>query len=789
MFKKSLFVATLIIGAVACQVVEDPDSVKQQTIHFSADSFTVFEDGCPETKTGIGEENKFYWSIGDTVGVYPNSGSQVYFVMDSEEEAHSADFDGGGWAFKVGSTYRSYYPFVGDIYLNAKKIPVRYYRVDKEGLIVLQKQVGNNSTGHIGPYDFMYAPETPAESDNLSLHYSHLSTILKPRLTLPAGHYIKLTMSLDEPLFVVRGEYDLTSDSPTIVGKELEREVSMDLDITLSEPGLLEAYYVTAAPIDMQGEALSVSVKDENGREYSYIYSPSRAYSAGEIVRLTSPISFVIESVSLDESDIALSVGQTQKLSATVLPENAANKNVTWTSSNTSVATIDSNGNVTAKANGTAIITVETVEGGKTATCSVTVSPVKVSKITLSSTTASINVGATTTLTATVAPTNAADKAVTWSSSNTAVATVSSSGVVTGVKAGTATITATAHDGSGVKATCSVTVSNVAVTSVTLNKTSLSLVNGNSETLTATVNPSNATDKTVTWSSSNTSVATVSNGTVTAKGVGTATITATAGGKSAVCTVTVTVPVAGVSLNKTSLSLTKGSTETLTATITPNNATNKNVTWSSSKTSVATVDSNGMVTAVSSGSAIITVTTADGSISASCQVTVSNPVTRIALYSKNLGKEVTSLSMLPDDSDELSIVFYPSDASNINEYKNLSDQYWQSSNSCVTCTFGAISADESLGNNSSIVSVYVKGLSASCSVKLLNSSTDAVDLGLSVKWMNRNVYTTSSSDFGPYYEWNEAKDKFNGDWRLPTKEEAEELVNKCTFTRSGNGFQ
>ena len=133
-------------------------------------------------------------------------------------------------------------------------------------------------------------------------------------------------------------------------------------------------------------------------------------------------------------------------------------------------------------------------------------------------------------------PDNATDKTVTWSTSDASVASVSN-GVVTAKKVGTATITAKAGDKS---ATCAVTVAATPVTSVTLNRTSATLKVNETVTLTATVKPDDATDKTVTWSTSDANVASVSNGVVTAKKVGTATITAEAGGKTAVCTITVT---------------------------------------------------------------------------------------------------------------------------------------------------------------------------------------------------------------------------------------------------------
>ncbi len=176
----------------------------------------------------------------------------------------------------------------------------------------------------------------------------------------------------------------------------------------------------------------------------------------------------------------------------------------------------------------------------------------------------------------------------------------------------------------------------VSVTGVSLNKNATTIAIGASETLTATITPANADNQAVTWSSDNTAVATVNqNGQVTGVAAGTATITVTTqdGNKTAFCTVTVPDPTAdpvavtGVSLNKTSTSLTVGSSETLTATVAPANATNQAVTWSSKNTAVATVNQNGLVTAVAAGTATITVTTADGNKTATCTVTVSAAVT------------------------------------------------------------------------------------------------------------------------------------------------------------------
>ena len=257
----------------------------------------------------------------------------------------------------------------------------------------------------------------------------------------------------------------------------------------------------------------------------------------------TGPV--VVTGVSLDKTSISLEVNGTEQLTATVAPSNADNKNVTWSSSNTSVATVSENGLVTAIGAGTATITVTTEDGSKTATCTVTVTPpaapIPVTGISLNKSTATIYVGSTETLTVSYTPADAnTGKAITWSSSNENVATVSN-GVVTAVAVGSAVITATSEG--NFTATCTVTVDVMHATSVSLNKSSIELQIGGSETLIPLVLPSTASDRTVSWSSSNTAVAVVSNtGTVTGIAAGSAVITVSTndGNHTANCAVTVT---------------------------------------------------------------------------------------------------------------------------------------------------------------------------------------------------------------------------------------------------------
>ncbi|WP_394917354.1 Ig-like domain-containing protein [uncultured Robinsoniella sp.] len=368
-------------------------------------------------------------------------------------------------------------------------------------------------------------------------------------------------------------------------------------------------------------------------------------------VQFTAP-STPVESVVLDQTSATLTqVGETLQLNATVAPENATNKNVTWESSNPAAATVDENGTVTAVATGTAKITVTTEDGNKTAECEVTVG-LRVTGITFDVKEKTLTAaGETFQLNPVFTPQDAMNKKLSWKSTNENAATVDQSGLVTAAATGNTEIIAITEDG-GFVAACRVNVEiPVKAEGVTLDRTTAEITteNGNIQ-LTATVNPENATNKNVSWESSEPGVAAVDgNGLVTAVSDGPATITVTTedGGFTAQCEVTVAivpevVPVEGITMDVTEHTMQKaGETLQLKPQVQPSNASNQKVTYHSSNPEAATVDENGCVTAIANGDAVITVTTEDGGFGAVCNIKVAIPV---AVTDLTLDKKEASLT-------------------------------------------------------------------------------------------------------------------------------------------------
>ena len=458
-------------------------------------------------------------------------------------------------------------------------------------------------------------------------------------------------------------------------------------------------------------------------------------------VRTVTPEIVPVSQITLNKAETSISVGNSETLTATVAPENAANKALKWASSDEDVATVAPDGTVTAVKAGAATITATAADGsGKSAVCKVTVTGdttppahehsygdwskdgtnhwhectdaacpnqsesikdkaahvydddadttcnvcgyvrtvtpeiVPVSQITLNKAETSISVGNSETLTATVAPENAANKALKWASSDEDVATVAPDGTVTAVKAGAATITATAADGSGKSAVCKVTVTgdttppahehsygdwskdgtnhwhectdaNCPNQSESIKDTAAHIYDDDADTTcnvcgyVRTVTPPAHEHRYGDWSKDGTNHwhectdAACPNQSESIKDKAAHVYDDDADTTCNVCgyvrTVTPEiVPVSQITLNKAETSISVGNSETLTATVAPENAANKALKWASSDEDVATVAPDGTVTAVKAGAATITATAADGSgKSAVCKVTVTGGTT------------------------------------------------------------------------------------------------------------------------------------------------------------------
>lgn len=479
----------------------------------------------------------------------------------------------------------------------------------------------------------------------------------------------------------------------------------------------LYCYAVNVPKINVAADHLTPYIVNDGKEKGVTLHVASASVSAYKAKEPWSKFNIVaevihVETIDLGWHELTLNVGGKKGISSSITPYYADNRNIIWTTSDEKVVSVDENGNVTAVGQGEAWVKATSEDNPEAKdSCLVTVVE-PVTGVTISHTEYALNgIGKAVQLEAAVQPNDATNKGVTWSSSNESVCTVKD-GLVTAKGKGTAIISVKTDDG-GFTASCTVTVTQ-AVTGITLNYENYTLNNiGESVQLTATVTPEDADNKAITWASLNENVCRVTNGYVLAVGEGTTIITATSadGEVSAKCTVTVKVPkaVTGVTLDKETLILhTIGESAQLTANVLPEDAGNKNVTWSTSNDAVCMVSNTGKVVATGEGSAVITVKTEDGSFTASCnvRVSISHPVTGITLNQESITFDVIG------QSAQLVATVVPNEATE----KGVT---WSSSNEsvCMVSSTGFIVA---VGNGTADITATTidGGFTATCKVKV-----------------------------------------------------------------------
>lgn len=379
-----------------------------------------------------------------------------------------------------------------------------------------------------------------------------------------------------------------------------------------------------------------------------------------------------VTEIQLSNTEMSVKKGTIFWLNATVLPETADNKNVTWSSSDTSLATVDPDGKVTTLACGTVTISCVSADNGTVAYCIVEITE-PVTGLELNAYYQEMVTDTKFVIVPTVLPFDAINKAVTYVSSDTNVATVNEYGVVTAVRGGTCEIIVTTVE-SSVTRTCTIYVKEFV--------SSIDIVN-NPEYLNITefadlgveVGTETATNKAVIWTSSNPKVATVDqNGRVVGVSIGSAVITATAAdgsGVSDAVIIKVIYPVKDITLSESKVTIFVDDTISIKATVNPENATVKDLIWTSDDESIAKVYQDGDVTGIAPGRTIVHATSTDGNeVVASCTIIVKE---RLSASSIRLNSY--EITMLKGKTRKLTATIYP--------VKTTDDIHWMSSDTSI----------------------------------------------------------------------------------------------------------
>lgn len=278
---KKLFYIAISIIITSCSSISVSEVNPKQQVSFHVPELQVIDDiASPiQTKTTINQDNKVVWVSTDSVGIYPASGSQVYFSLSGDAGKQTTTFDGGGWAFKEGMVYYSYYPFIGDMYLNRENIPVSF-----EG----QAQIGITGIDHIGKCTYMRTEATRMLNGSLFLSYKYLACVIRPNLySLPNGTYTKLAITTDADLFVKKGHFDLTSDTIEIIPDEKTNQLVIDLkNFEVNSSNTIQVYLVSA-PVDLRSHKVTISILDDKKVERQCEKTINNNYIAGNIGGIT----------------------------------------------------------------------------------------------------------------------------------------------------------------------------------------------------------------------------------------------------------------------------------------------------------------------------------------------------------------------------------------------------------------------------------------------------------------------------------------------------------------------
>lgn len=272
-----------LISLFLSACTSDLGNITEETgkIVFKAEDFKYETQS--RTSFDITDEGaKFTWSEKDTVGIFPDQGSQVYFSMAAGSGTNTASFDGGGWALKSSSTYTAYYPFKGDIYLDKTAIPVSY---------VGQRQVGNNSTEHLGAYDYMAAVASTPENGNVDFNFKHLGCLVQLNIPLEdACSLTSIVLRTEEDAFVTKCCLNLTTDSNSISIMERSSEFTIYLDnISFNDGNQTAIIYFMLPSLNLSGKDIITQIYLKNNPVSLVSSFAGKNFEQGKAYSITIP--------------------------------------------------------------------------------------------------------------------------------------------------------------------------------------------------------------------------------------------------------------------------------------------------------------------------------------------------------------------------------------------------------------------------------------------------------------------------------------------------------------------
>lgn len=269
---KVLFGLLSLVGLTACSGDDMKEMVKPATSVAEIDQIIATVADYGTTRSELYREDnaiKFRWSVGDKMGIFPDSGDQVCFTIDdSQAGSLSAKFDGGGWGLKQSHTYSVYFPYIRDIDLTKESIPLDYTG---------QKQTGANTYTHLGQYDFLASDAVTPTNGNLNFTMDHLGSIILLKLKAEeAGTFTSMTLIADNDVFTSKAKLNIAGETPVVTATEQSNNLTLQLQgVTTSSADEEFTLSMMTLPVDLTSETLSVFLTRDDGTVFSgYIEEP-----------------------------------------------------------------------------------------------------------------------------------------------------------------------------------------------------------------------------------------------------------------------------------------------------------------------------------------------------------------------------------------------------------------------------------------------------------------------------------------------------------------------------------
>ena len=263
LMNRSLYIVVAMIIATACSQLDLPEGSHDEhcsTVQMIIPEMGDFDGADTKSDANLSSTGvSFVWAEKDTVGIFPEAGSQIYFSMADGVGESSAVFDGGGWALKKSARYFSYFPFVGSFYIDKTAVPLTF-----EG----QSQIGNGSMTQaaVGKYNYMVAEGDYNESTgNLAFSYQFLSSLFRFRIPVDAATYTRMTFSAASECIVESGTFNAMALDCAINDPVYVDCLTLDLkDVELTD-GATFVGFMMIPPFNYLNEQITVSLTKSDG--------------------------------------------------------------------------------------------------------------------------------------------------------------------------------------------------------------------------------------------------------------------------------------------------------------------------------------------------------------------------------------------------------------------------------------------------------------------------------------------------------------------------------------------